>query len=178
MMITRLDKNAFEEVFSIMEQSFPSDEYREKEEQKALFEEKSYQLYGMRTEEGTLIAFAVIWDLEEVAFLEHLAVNPGCRNGGVGGDFLQSLIRILQKPVCLEVELPENELARRRIGFYERNGFYLNEYDYKQPPMSEGKKEIPLLLMTTGKALGEEEFCHMRDLLYKEVYKNMIFYQI
>lgn len=173
-MVTRLNIDAFEEVFSIMEQSFPLDEYRKKEEQKALFEQEPYQLYGVRQDDGTLIAFAAIWDLREVAFLEHLAVNPACRNGGIGGRFLQSLINALQKPICLEVELPDNELAKRRIGFYERNGFYLNEYDYKQPAMSEGRNEIPLLLMTTGKKLKEEEFNHMRNLLYRKVYKKEI----
>ena len=36
---------------------------------------------------------------------------------------LQELVKQYQKPICLEVELPEDELTRRRIGFYERNGF-------------------------------------------------------
>ncbi len=172
-MITKLGMEAFERVFSIMEASFPLDEYRKKEEQRALFGEEPYQLYGVLQEDGTIIAFAAIWDLEEVAFLEHLAVNPDCRNGGIGGRFLQSLIETLQKPICLEVELPDNDLARRRIGFYERNGFHLNEYDYTQPAMSEGRNEIPLLLMTSGNGLDEEAFCHMRDLLYQKVYKKI-----
>ena len=71
-------------------------------------------------------------------------------------------------------ELPENELARRRIGFYSRNGFKLNNYPYIQPPMSAGKNPVPLLIMTTGGVLAESEFINMRDILYKNVYKCVV----
>ena len=43
---------------------------------------------------------------------------------------LQELMTQQSKRICLEVELPETELAIRRIRFYERNGLYLNSYDY------------------------------------------------
>ena len=56
--------------------------------------------------------------------------------------------------ICLEVELPETEMAARRIGFYERNGFYYNDYFYMQPPIAEGRNAIPLRLMTTGRSAG------------------------
>ena len=70
----------------------------------------------------------------------------------------------------MEVELPETEMAARRIGFYERNGFYYNDYFYMQPPIAEGRNAIPLRLMTTGGPLDEEEFSRMQGLLYKNVY--------
>ena len=70
----------------------------------------------------------------------------------------------------MEVELPETEMAARRIGFYERNGFYYNDYFYMQPPIAEGRNAIPLRLMTTGGPLDEEEFFRMQGLLYKNVY--------
>ena len=72
--------------------------------------------------------------------------------------------------ICLEVEFPDNEISRRRIGFYERNGFVLNNYPYIQPPISEGRNPVPLKIMTTDKGITEEQFNKIRALLYKYVY--------
>ena len=62
-------------------------------------------------------------------------------------------------------------MKKRRIGFYERNGFFLNEYPYVQPPISQGRKPVPLMIMTSGAAISEKEFEEIRNTLYKEVYK-------
>ena len=76
-----------------------------------------------------------------------------------------------KKLICLEVELPEDELTKRRIGFYERNGFVFNEYPYMQPPISKGKSSVPLRIMTYGTAIPEETFEKMKQVLYRRVYK-------
>ena len=69
------------------------------------------------------------------------------------------------------MEPPDTETARKRIGFYERNGFYLNDYPYIQPPMSEGKNELPLLIMTSGGKVDKKTFDMMMTTLYEKVYK-------
>ena len=84
---------------------------------------------------------------------------------------LQELVRKYQKQICLEVELPEDELTRRRIGFYERNGFVFNEYPYIQPPISKGKSPVPLRIMTYGSAITQDTFEEMKRVLYQRVYK-------
>lgn len=171
-MIELLNIEAFDEVFEIMEKSFPKDEYRTYEGQRKLFGEPVYQLYGWKDSEGGPIkGFAAIWELEPVVFIEHLAVDPNIRNGGIGSKILHELQQKLGKMMCLEVELPETELAARRIGFYERNGFFLNHYPYIQPALATGQNEIPLMIMTTGKAVDEEEFLKIKELLYHEVYR-------
>ena len=84
---------------------------------------------------------------------------------------MEELVRKYQKQICLEVELPEDELTRRRIGFYERNGFVFNEYPYIQPPISKGKSPVPLRIMTYGEAITRETFEAMKNVLYRSVYK-------
>ena len=103
--------------------------------------------------------------------MEHFAVDPKLRNSGTGSGMLQELVKLSKKPVCLEVELPDAELARRRIGFYERNGFVFNDYSYMQPPISKGKSPVPLRIMTYGKAVSQEEFEQIQKSLYQRVYK-------
>ena len=47
-MLERLDARDFEGVFRLMALSFPEDEYRTREGQRALFDDPAYRLYGLR----------------------------------------------------------------------------------------------------------------------------------
>ena len=169
-MLQRLGARDFESVFRLMTLSFPEDEYRTREGQRALFDDPAYRLYGLRGEEG-LDAFAAAWTLTDHLFIEHLAVDPARRNGGVGGRFLDAVIAESEQPAVLEVELPETNIARRRIGFYQRHGFFLNDYEYYQPPMRAGQEKLPLFIMSTGAPLNRAQFERTRDELYARVYK-------
>ena len=137
--LEKLDRSDFEEVYRIMEQSFPADERRKKEGQQKLLDEEKYELLGVR-------------------------------NSGIGGKMLEELARQKAGKVVLEVELPEDSLKKRRIGFYERHGFTFNEYPYIQPPMGEDRHEIPLRIMSAPEPLSEDEFQSVRTELYESVY--------
>ena len=170
-MLEIAQKKDFEAIFSLMEKSFPKDEYRTREEQLALFDRPRYRVYLYRAEEdGAICGFAAVWTLGEVCFLEHLAVDPCIRNRGIGANILRELLTLYGGRVCLEVELPETDMAIRRIGFYERLGFTLNRYPYLQPAMSRGQNAVPLWIMTSWGSIGAEEFEALRDLLYDQVY--------
>ena len=73
--------------------------------------------------------------------------------------------------ICLEVELPDCEIAKRRIEFYKRNGFFLNEYPYEQPAITKGRKPLPLMIMTSGSEITKDRFDDIKVLLYKCVYQ-------
>ncbi len=164
-MLQRINETDFPEIYRIMQASFPDDEYRPYEEQIALFQEPEYRIYYMPA------GFLAVWEFESFIYIEHFAVDPALRNSGTGSAMLQELVKQYQKPICLEVELPEDELTRRRIGFYERNGFVFNEYPYIQPPISKGKSPVPLRIMTYGSAITRETFEEMKEVLYRRVYK-------
>ena len=161
----------FDKVYSIMEESFPIDERRTYEEQKELLNNKLYSIYILSDiENDNIKAFIAIWQFDDFAFIEHFAVSSSYRNGGIGAFILQEVKKLLSCMICLEVELPEEEMAKRRIGFYERNGFYYNEYEYMQPAISKDRNEIPLRIMTTGGKVTEDRFNEMKDILYQYVY--------
>ena len=164
-MLQRINATDFPEIYRIMQASFSDDEYRPYDEQLALFEEPEYRIYYMPA------GFLAVWEFESFIYIEHFAVDPALRNSGTGSAMLQELVKQYQKPICLEVELPEDELTRRRIGFYERNGFVFNEYPYIQPPISKGKSPVPLRIMTYRSEITREEFQKMKEILYRRVYK-------
>lgn len=170
-MLRRLGREEFDTVFEIMETSFPQDEHRTYEEQKALLDQTAYEIY-IESDGAEIKAFMAVWNFDSVVFIEHFAVHPAYRNHGIGGTLLRELVYAVGKLVCLEVELPNDEMTAQRIGFYERNQFFLNDYPYIQPSISAGRNPVPLLIMTSGWPISRAEFEKIKDVLYKEVYKQ------
>lgn len=167
-MLRELQREEFDAFYRIMEDSFPPDEYRPYEEQKALLSRPGYRILAWGT---PVQGFMCLWEFEEFLFLEHFALCPEARGSGLGSRLLTGLLTAAQKPLCLEVEPPVEDLARRRVKFYQRNGMYLNSYPYIQPPISQGKQPIPLLLMTSGGFLNQEEFQKVKGQIYARVYQ-------
>jgi len=170
MILKRLKSSDFDEAFAIMERSFPKDEHRPREEQLALLSDGRYSLitYGR---ENKAEAFIALWDLSDFYFIEHFAVAPELRGCGGGSAILDELLSSLDRPVFLEAEPPEDDIAVRRIGFYRRHGFHYCDRDYIQPPISKGRAAIPLRLMSYPSPLSEKDFSFVRDTLYREVYR-------
>ena len=64
---------------------------------------------------------------------------------------LSHLFDIAGENVLIEVEKPTDDDTRRRISFYEKNGFKLREdINYVQPPYSAEQSGVEMLLMTHG----------------------------
>ncbi|MDO4567578.1 MAG: GNAT family N-acetyltransferase [Clostridia bacterium] len=171
-MIELLARRDFDEVFALMEASFPQNEYRPYYEQKALLDDPAYSIYTFSDMgDGAVRAFIAVWKFDDLAFIEHFAVNPRYRNGGIGAQMLREVVDSLKTMVCLEVEPPHDEFSARRIAFYERNGFRLNEYPYIQPPIAQRREAVSLLIMTWGESVSEEVFERIKATLYSNVYK-------
>lgn len=169
MWLTELCKTDFEEAWRILEESFPPEERRTKEGQRELMDREAYRLYGCR-KDGALLGILAVWKFETFTFLEHFAVKKTARGGGLGEKLLKEFLAGCDRTVLLEVEPPEGEIERRRIAFYERNGFVVNRYEYVQPPLQPGCAPIPLRLMTLAQPVPEPELDRIRDTLYREVY--------
>lgn len=170
-MLQKLNPVDFAKIYNLMEQSFPPDERRTFLEQKDLLNNPRYCIYALHSDNTEDIkAFIAVWKFDDFAFIEHFAVNPAYRNCGLGSSVLQEIKNYLSCMLCLEAELPNDEISKRRIDFYIRNGFAVNNYKYIQPPISKGRKPVPLLILTSGKEISEERFNEIKKLLYKYVY--------
>ena len=113
-MIEKLTEADFDQMFSLMERSFPEDERRDYNGQRELLAEPAYNLYAKRSpEDAALQAFLALWELGDMVYIEHFAVDPDCRNGGLGGKILQKVIEDTDMRICLEVELYAAAYCRR-----------------------------------------------------------------
>ena len=165
-----LDTVDFGEIYALLEQSFPPEERRSLEDQKALLLREEYRLLGNIDPRGKVTALMAVWEFSDFVFLEHFAVAPSCRNAGLGTQMLRELIdSYAPKAVCLEAELPTEELSIRRQSFYKRNGFSSRPQSYLQPSLGTGRAPVPLQIFSTAeeKALP---FQQIRKELYTKVY--------
>lgn len=98
------------------------------------------------------VGFITWWRLGNVVYVEHFAVDPAMRGGGIGARAIKSFVDSVGLPVVLEVEPADTgDMALRRIGFYERCGFTAHpSHPYLQPSYSPGLPSVPLMLMTAG----------------------------
>ena len=83
---------------------------------------------------------------------------------------LEYLCNYLKHPIVLEVERPVEEMAKRRISFYQRQGFTLWKKNYYQPPYKPGDDFLPMYLMVHGELDCEKDFETIKRRIHKEVY--------
>lgn len=172
-MLEVMKESQFDEVFALMRDSFPVDEYRGYEGQKALLKNSLYNIRVVNGDDG-VIAFICFWKDNDIVFVEHFAVTKNMRSRGLGGRILEELrVMFGDVTICLEVEPPQTEQAIKRINFYTRNGFFLNEYEYRQPALGEGRQSLRLMIMTSGRKVGEDEFADLKRTLYESFYKGL-----
>lgn len=166
-----MNDKEFEKIYALMKASFPESERRTYTGQKELLADPHYRLITETNSNNQLIAFMAVWEFPLFRFVEHIAVDPTTRGSGIGGKIMAAYIEESLKPILLEVEYPDTDLARRRISFYERLGFHLNPFEYLQPPLQKGQPYLPLKIMSYPQIFTEEEFALHQEILYTTVYK-------
>lgn len=169
-MFERITEETFDEIFPLLEAAFPVTELRVREEQRKLLQEACYYLYGVRRD-GRFAAVFATWEIDDFLYIEHFAVKEEYRNGGYGGKLLDRLLEEKGRPMVLEVEVPEDDMTRRRVGFYERHGLVYNDYPYLQPPLRKGNELLPLRFMTKPGAVDEKTYKRYKKQIYRIVYK-------
>lgn len=130
--------------------SFPEEERRDFSLVRKLLEEDSrFEMYAL-LRDGIYVGFITGWQFEGFVYAEHFAIDESARNGGIGAKAMTSFLALHEDPVVLEVEMPTEEMSKRRIGFYERLGFVLDHHVYFQPPYRRGEALLEMRLDSWG----------------------------
>lgn len=158
---------------NLLHESFPEGERREDGRQRYNVDNNPlFTTYLINDEEADIsVGVITVWRFKKFCYVEHLATSPNIRNKGYGNKIIRTLLDGCKDiTVVLEVELPEDEMSKRRIGFYERNGFRLCTKNYLQPPYRLGGKPIPMYLMFSGCESIDEYFENIKAEIYSNVY--------
>ncbi len=139
-------------------EAFPADERRSAEEERRLTDTEPHFHPHAILHDGRLCGLANTWHFAGVRYIEHLAIEPAMRAHGIASDVL-TILKGQGDPIILEVEPPDTEEARRRIAFYEHNGFRMLRVEYEQPyEDAAGKREnLKMDLMVWGEIPNLDE---------------------
>ena len=134
-------------IFSTYEKTFPADERRNQDQFLALLENPDCFIYALKNEEN-FVGYLILWELDGFYFLEHFEVFEQFRNLKLGSQVLEALKEKFGKIVLESEPNYLNEIAERRINFYQRNEFSIISEDYIQPSYGAGKNAIRLFLLS------------------------------
>ena len=168
MRLIRARREDFDLIYAEMEKSFVKEERRDKEDALEALKNDKYSVY-LAQKNGMNVGFVTVWELSGFAFIEHLATCEAHRNKGYGSEVL-SLLKKKYSDLVLEAEPPIESIQKRRIAFYERNGFVRNPQKYIQPAYRAGGQGVELVLMSCPKMLDNFENT-VREIYYN-VYDN------
>lgn len=163
------DKERWEKVWELYEDSFPIAERRKVDDHlRACNDERFFPLSAWEGQQ--LIGLMFFWEWDSYRYLEHLAVNPELRGQGHGSQLLKYL-RDSEHTIILEIDPLSNELSVRRLQFYERSGYTLTPYRFVHLPYRLDGNEQELLILSYPKMITKEQHNHFLMFLEDEVIK-------
>lgn len=163
-----VNEKTFNTVFEKMTTAFPYEERRDFSDQKDCLNNKFFKF--MEIYDGdTAVGFTALWIFDGFVFIEHIAVDGDKRGGGYGSKTIELIKKTFGKPIILEAEAPVTEQQIKRIRFYERLDFKVNDFDYTQPSYH-GGEGVPLLILSSPNKLSDEEFQEFLRETRREAY--------
>lgn len=169
--LKNISNNYFHQAWELYEDAFPFEERRLLNDQICVLKKDNYH-FDVLIENKQFIGFILWWDFETHRYIEHFATSVYQRNKGFGKLILTKYIDTNDKPIILEVELPSTSLKVRRIKFYERIGFKLNQHYYEIPPLEEGQTPLQLLLMSYPNFISEKDVELFVKKYHPIIFKN------
>lgn len=159
MQIIRLqspDAPVFARAMALYALSFPRHEQRESPSQRAIMVRSAYH-FGLLCEGDSFVGLLLYWETDAFLYVEHFCMLPERRGRGLGRQAL-ALLEQEGKPVILEIDPPQDDIAKRRKRFYERAGFVENPYPHVHPPYHADCEGHDLVVMSFPRRLSQAEY--------------------
>ena len=161
----------FGKLFNLYNTSFPHNERRSWEglEHETIYE-KRFQL-NVLLKDNEFVGLFNYWTFERFNYIEHIAIVPALRDHKLGSEAVEMFKKQSKLPIIIEVEMPNNPLAIRRIRFYEQQNFSVLSHNYAQPPYDDESDFFHSeLLMCNDIHFGNTHFEMIKETLYSQVY--------
>lgn len=147
----------WEETWEIYKQSFPVFERRLLNNQIEAMEEESYHCV-VAVQNNQVVGMIFYWEWEESIYIEHFAIHPDLRGQSYGSAILKEFVESTSKVVILEIDPPIDEISKKRLSFYKRLGFYMNDYQYTHPPYRKDRIPHELKILSYNQYLDEKAY--------------------
>lgn len=153
----------FARAFSLYERSFPLHEQRLLRDQQAVLRHPEYHFFTIE-EGGRFCGLLLCWETGNFVYVEHFAICEDLRGTGLGSRALHLLLQT-PRTVILEIDPPEDEVSRRRKGFYLRAGFCENPYPHAHPPYRHGFEPHRLVLLSAPGPVTPAQYAGFNEYL-------------
>lgn len=164
----------FDEVYALFSDAFIPSELRDYENMKQLFQKEEFLIYA-KYSQNHLQGAIIVWEFDDFVFLENFAVDSKMRGQGIGSAILEDIQSHYHNHLLiLEVEEPTDDLKKRRIAFYQRHQFLLNDFHYIQPTLRKNYVGENLFLMSYPQAMNEDFFQNFKKQVFQRVYFKKI----
>lgn len=147
-------------------ETFPADERRNEKQFRALFSNPKVKIFAV-LDELQNIGYLICWELTDFVFLEHFEIFSDFRSQKYGSQIIAGLFKDYSRIVLEAEPAGLNEDSKRRISFYERNGFQIIDQSYVQPPYDPDKNALDLWLLANWQP---EKTDWIREEIYDVVY--------
>jgi len=156
-----------ERAMALYQSAFPAIERRDAAEHLRVMKKEDYH-FDLIMQNEQFCGVMLYWETADFIFLEHFATLPELRGQGIGSAAL-SLLKAKGKPVILEIEPPADELTRRRLGFYQRNGFKVTPHRHIQAKYRPDDADLVLTVLSYPHGINEEEYRRFYRYMQREV---------
>lgn len=170
MKLELLKTEDFPIVYKIMEQSFPPFERRPYDKCLNILSNPNYHIYISKSNDRVINGFLSAWEFENFIFIELFAVDKRWRGLKIGSRMMKAFLNTTVKSVVLEVEAFDTALAKRRIKFYKRLNFFLNDFGYYQPTPPKYTNKVLLKLMSYPYPMDKEKLKEIKKEIFNKAY--------
>lgn len=159
----------FDDAMKIYEASFPIFEQRTLKNQIEALENEMYYS-SIICENGKLIGIVFYWKYGKYTYIEHLAISPSLRGKNYGSKILRDFCKD-NKDTILEIDNPIDEISIKRLKFYSKIGFKLQDFEHIHPPYRQEYDGHYLKVLSFNRDLSKEEYEEFNTFLKTKVMK-------
>lgn len=167
--IVSKDDKYFSKMISIYNYSFPEFEKRTLVNQIEVLNDESYKCIVV-CENNILVGIILYWDFENYKYVEHLAIDKDLRGKSYGSKILKEFCND-NKTIILEIDPPIDEVSVKRLKFYNKLGFVMQEFNHIHPPYRLGYEGHKLKVLSFNRELSKSEYYEFNDFLKNRIMK-------
>lgn len=165
--LKNVDNLYWNKIWPVYQNSFPIFEKRKIEDHIAAMGDDEFYCTVI-FEDNILIGFLFYWQWDKYQYIEHFAIIPSLRGKNYGSRILKEFCKD-DKIIILEIDPPVDDISIRRLRFYKRLGFQLNNYTHVQLTYRKNYEGYKLKILSYNCILSEEEYNDFNNFLFNEI---------
>lgn len=156
--------------WKIYNNSFPLFERRTLKDQVDVMKNNNFYCTGI-INYNSIIGILFYWELDKYIYIEHFAIDKEHRGRNYGSSVLKKFEKT-NKAIILEIDPPVDEISKRRLDFYNKLGFKLNDYEHCHESFRKNHKPYFMKVLSYKNTLSPKEF---KNFLYYQEH-NIMYY--